>query len=336
MKKPQTKYEFLSDLLGAFGRDTITREVFWAQMKQRGYTQDDIDQWCERYYQLEKEKDDAREREEQDGREGGAAARNARGPYRQEQAVDRQAQQTKVVCRSAREDVQEAKRPGTLIIELPQDLKDRAIYVGEQRHDFAVRAGYVNYGAQPGKLKYSVDGAVGERGIAHHYDEPWHENIGIIDGIDVGRIVEVRGRTPGSDLGIRPADKRYLPHVLVWVYPDYSMLALGWLYGIEGMYDEDRWNENSKCWYNPPPYRPLDELARILADESKVEYILKKHREDEPRRKDVERKMRAEREAERQARELANGEARQERDNRPQRDGDGDPEHELWPAAEDR
>ena len=65
--KEQPKYEFLSDLLGAFGRDTITREVFWAQMKQRGYTQDDIDQWCERYYQLEKEKDDAREREEQDG-----------------------------------------------------------------------------------------------------------------------------------------------------------------------------------------------------------------------------------------------------------------------------
>jgi hypothetical protein len=83
MKKPkQSQYEFLSDLLGAFGRDVITREQFWSQMKARGYTQADIDQWCERYYQLEKEKDDAREGEEQDGAKGAAAARDARGPHR--------------------------------------------------------------------------------------------------------------------------------------------------------------------------------------------------------------------------------------------------------------
>jgi hypothetical protein len=52
MKKPQTKYEFLSDLLGAFGRDAITREQFWAQMKARGYGQDDIDRWCDQYHKL--------------------------------------------------------------------------------------------------------------------------------------------------------------------------------------------------------------------------------------------------------------------------------------------
>jgi hypothetical protein len=52
--KPPTKYELMSDLLGAFGDNRITRDQFWGQMKERGYTQEDIDQWCEQYHQLTK------------------------------------------------------------------------------------------------------------------------------------------------------------------------------------------------------------------------------------------------------------------------------------------
>jgi hypothetical protein len=63
--KKQTQYETLGYLLGEFGSDRITRDQFWGQMKQLGYTQGDIDNWCERYYQLEaqNELDDARRKE---------------------------------------------------------------------------------------------------------------------------------------------------------------------------------------------------------------------------------------------------------------------------------
>jgi hypothetical protein len=60
MKRPtQTKYQWLGDLLGAFGRDAITREHFWVQMKARGYTQDDIDRWCDEYHRLTNSKEQA-------------------------------------------------------------------------------------------------------------------------------------------------------------------------------------------------------------------------------------------------------------------------------------
>ena len=44
---PTTKYEFLSKLLGDSGSHKITSEQFWAQMNKHGYTQFDIDHWCE-------------------------------------------------------------------------------------------------------------------------------------------------------------------------------------------------------------------------------------------------------------------------------------------------
>jgi hypothetical protein len=47
-----TKVEALAYLLGAFGSGAITREQFWGQMKERGYTQIDIDNWCDRYHKL--------------------------------------------------------------------------------------------------------------------------------------------------------------------------------------------------------------------------------------------------------------------------------------------
>jgi hypothetical protein len=74
--KPTTKYDTLHYLLGQFGDDRMTRAEFWKEMNARGYTQDDIDSWCEQYHELNRRKDDEREK---DRAARGAAARNARG-----------------------------------------------------------------------------------------------------------------------------------------------------------------------------------------------------------------------------------------------------------------
>lgn len=47
---PANKHERLSYLLGAYGDGLLTEELFWGWMKQSGYTQDDIDAWCEEFY----------------------------------------------------------------------------------------------------------------------------------------------------------------------------------------------------------------------------------------------------------------------------------------------
>jgi hypothetical protein len=179
---------------------------------------------------------------------------------------------------------------------------ERSIGIGKQRFAFAERMGWVNYGAQQAREEFDINGCVAEAGGGKRFNLPWHANVGVIDGVDVGKIIEIRGRRPYSDLGIRPwhKDKRELPHVLVWVYEDYSMDFRGWLYGHEGMHHENpelhrrRWSASSMCWYNPPPYRPLEELDRILADDAEVERIYQRHLIAEPLRKAEERRIREE------------------------------------------
>ena len=53
--KKQTKYEWMSDLLGRYGLDVITHEQFWGQMKRMGYGQDDIDKWCAAYHERQEQ-----------------------------------------------------------------------------------------------------------------------------------------------------------------------------------------------------------------------------------------------------------------------------------------
>ena len=169
-----------------------------------------------------------------------------------------------------------------MIIRLSGYWRDKAINIGKQRHAFALRMNYVNYGVSDGDERFHIHGAVSEAGVAKYFKQKWLASGGIITGIDVGDIIEVRGRPPNRDLGFRPKDKpkRELPHVLVWVNEDYSMRLMGWLYGYECFHEEDsdeheqRWNANSRCWYNPPPYRLISELSDLLADENEVARIL--------------------------------------------------------------
>ena len=48
-KPPPTKYEKIGVLLGNFGNNRIDQDRFWREMKANGYTQDDIDWWCDQY-----------------------------------------------------------------------------------------------------------------------------------------------------------------------------------------------------------------------------------------------------------------------------------------------
>ena len=48
-----TKFEKLGYLLGQYGSDKIDMDTFWRQMQNLGYTQDDIDRWCEEFHQRE-------------------------------------------------------------------------------------------------------------------------------------------------------------------------------------------------------------------------------------------------------------------------------------------
>jgi hypothetical protein len=169
-----------------------------------------------------------------------------------------------------------------MMLTLSDHWRVKAVDIGMQRHAFAMRQGYENYGVSDGEQSFDVKGAVAECGVAAYYRQPWLANVGNIKGVDVGKIIEVRGRPPGGDLGFRPKDKpkRELPVVLVWVNDDYSMRLMGWLYGYECCHEEGteahkkRWNAKSGCWYNPPPYRLLDELSRLLENEVEVARIV--------------------------------------------------------------
>jgi hypothetical protein len=70
-KKKPTKYEWMSELLGLYGRDVITSEQFWSRMKTMGYGQDDIDKWCERYHELQIEAAALAERQAVDDKRNG-------------------------------------------------------------------------------------------------------------------------------------------------------------------------------------------------------------------------------------------------------------------------
>jgi hypothetical protein len=185
-------------------------------------------------------------------------------------------------------------------VKIADKWRERAISVGKARFAYAERMGWRNYGAYDADVRFDIHGCVCECSVGAHFHLKWHENVGVLDGIDVGEIIEVRGRMMHDqrsqyDLPIRPRDewgvsrdKLRLPHVLVCASEDLLTVELhGWLYGYEGFHTEGsvkhdtRWDAKSMCWWNPAPYRPLDELRAILDTPSEVARILQEHAEFE-------------------------------------------------------
>ena len=55
----QTKFEMMDRLLFLYGSALIDREKFQSDMTKRGFTQDDINEWCKQYYAREAQNGDA-------------------------------------------------------------------------------------------------------------------------------------------------------------------------------------------------------------------------------------------------------------------------------------
>lgn len=164
--------------------------------------------------------------------------------------------------------------PVPIIVTLSEVWRNKAIEAGKARHAHATTNGWQRYGNGPDNpASYNINGCIAEVAVAKHFRLPWRANIGVIDRIDVGDKIEVRGRPipgPGPDLPIRPKDKDDLPYVLAHVIEaDSTIRLVGWLYGHEGKDKPSIWDEACGCWWNPPPYRPISELVRQLAAERK-------------------------------------------------------------------
>lgn len=237
-KAAKLKYDTLGHLLGQYGMSNIDGNTFWAQMKQHGWGQQDIDQWCATYYQLEQEREDEREKAARTART--ATARYEGSTRGEEQGVDRQVQ-----GQGGRQGWQgdqhqdgEARGSGSVIVTLSEKWIAKAIEVGKARNNYAIEHGQQNYGELYGdKLEHDITGAIGECAVAKHFQIKWQAKAGVRTSIDVNERVEVRSRghkQAGRDLVIRPDDKDDYPYVLTWVRADYSVEIVGWLYGKEG------------------------------------------------------------------------------------------------------
>jgi len=77
-----TKHDQLSLLLGQYGNSLITSEQFLAQMAMRGYSQNDIDEWC--VEDRKRSEENAEQDKAEQGRpQGSRHARDARGKGRE-------------------------------------------------------------------------------------------------------------------------------------------------------------------------------------------------------------------------------------------------------------
>jgi hypothetical protein len=268
--KEEKQYKKLDALLLAYGLDQISGSSFWQSMERENFGQPHIDWYLKEHY---RRLDNGRQEDGTKGSRATSYARASRGGEQGQGQQDRAAQ-GQGRYRQAPEPQRQQAGP----MKLSPEWEAKAIKIGEARNAYAKSRRLERYGNDggPSDLIFDIRGAIAEAGVAKHYKQPWHANVGVLTGVDVGEIIEVRSRKHGGDHNIRPHDKRELPHVVVWVYDDYSYDIRGWLFAYEGMRNktvEDHWFEKNQCWYVPPPFRPLEELAELLKNESEVARI---------------------------------------------------------------
>jgi hypothetical protein len=151
----------------------------------------------------------------------------------------------------------------------PQEMVTAAT-IGVRRQVAKIVGGYGSYLPNEtndwAPFDNDVHGAMCEFVIARKFNLFWAPNIGDRKAVDVGGIIEVRGRRlsgSGLDLGLRDIDKLQYPFVLVHTDPPFFNI-IGWIDGREG------WRigqGNSQLHYVPhkiPPLRPIDELWEVV------------------------------------------------------------------------
>jgi hypothetical protein len=283
-KDAEKKYETLNNLLLQYGLNNITKEVFWGQMNQHGYTQADIDTWCEIYYAREQEKEDAKQeaKRQQEGRYGSAratASRDARGPRREEQGPDRQAGQGREGRGQGRQEDGEAQRSwpvGEIWFTLTPEMIDYVDRIAEKRRKIAADVGADNEGRSPENIwRHKRDGYRAEAAARLFFGTtvPWSINQSVTDGsqrIDFSDFIDVKHRPKSDrDLLIRPEKnfRRENAYLLVCgeKHPDYRIV--GWCWGHEAA-TEDRLG-------SPDPRRPPAWLVKERDPIMKSPYLLR-------------------------------------------------------------
>jgi hypothetical protein len=141
--------------------------------------------------------------------------------------------------------------------------------IGVRRQVTAFMGGRRQYGNPDGSeplFDQHIAGVIAEFAVARFFNLCWRPSIGEIDNIDVGGLIEARVRLlpgNGSDLAIRPKDHDDKPYVHVHVYRErpWRPELIGWLYGGEGKHPGVAVDPKRLVWFNPPPYRSIDELV---------------------------------------------------------------------------
>jgi hypothetical protein len=255
--KEQTKYDVLNDLLGAYGRAAITAGQFWGQMKERGWGQTDIDEFCTEHHKREREKDDEREKNRAQGSATASAARGEGGQEHGRHPESARAQEQEQ-GQEDNGDVPEEERKGTvsgevLIDLLPQEIDwvDRVSYAqtiarweedaqaqGGQPNDLDVR---IAEGRLGGRGEAAVRKWIGKRIKWRILEplEPGKRKPDFGDNIDVKTVHYKRAQLWLTENC--PPEYIYIL-VSANLHPRYRII--GWCYGKEMMLQE-HWNEGA-------------------------------------------------------------------------------------------
>jgi hypothetical protein len=155
------------------------------------------------------------------------------------------------------------------IVLTPQEMMTAAL-VGVRRQISAMANGRSHWGVLESSETAAFDnhiiGAMAEFAVAKVFNLFWSDNVGSVNGRDVGGKIEVRCRRIGGvglDLAMRPHDKPQMPYLLVHAAMPRFVLV-GWIFGHDA-HELGSINEATGLRYvSPDDLRPVSELQVLL------------------------------------------------------------------------
>ena len=216
-------------LLGQFGNGFISREQFWRTMEQNGYTQDTIDAWCKRYYELLN----------QNGYPQGM--------------IDEWGKRHDELLNGS-DNVPEVETTQTFLYELTGSEMHLASIAGVQRTLDGIRKRREGrYGAERRPdFQGDVIGCVGEMTLAKHLDQYWNGAFGNLRAADVGTLYQSRGSDytgPNAGMLVHPPvnidgskgdDPEHLFVKALVLLPNVTLM--GWMFGRDAQ-QQKYWND---------------------------------------------------------------------------------------------
>jgi hypothetical protein len=146
--------------------------------------------------------------------------------------------------------------------------------IGLRRHVAAIARRLQHHNSLPSADDFDchILGAMAEYVAAKVFNLFWDDHIGIINGRDVGGVVEVRCRRPASglDLAIRPDDDDEHRYLLVHAeVPAFRLI--GWTTAGEGK-RIGQWNERARVYFVPVAALTAPEELFAITDSERGDY----------------------------------------------------------------